>query len=469
MWTTRKRPGRRAWRVQALRGQAAGKLGGGGGSQRYPLGQRVDSLLELRVLLDHRLELGDRVEDGGMVLAAERAPDVTQRRVGELARKIHGDLTGEGYRFGPVLGPHVGELDAEELSRLALDVLDGDDPLLLAPQVGEDVLGQLDAHLASGEGAVGDHPREGTLDLPDIGFDATGDQISDVVGEHDPLDLRLLLEDGHPGLEVRGLDVSDQAPLEPRAQALLEIGDLLGGSVGRHHDLFSRVVEIVERVEELLLGPLLARDELDVVDEEEIDRPILRAKLRGAIVADGVDQVVGEALRRQIEQAKLWIEAADLMSHRVEEVRLPQADSTVDEEWIVGARRQLGHRLAGGLGELIRVADDEGVERVADGEAGGGDRRLRLGSGGDGHARFAVDIEGNARIPAEHVARRRLKRLRVVLMEPIPRVRIRRGDLDVITFDGREAARTKPGVEGGGWDPGTQGDQHAAPQRIKHC
>src|SRR5262244_1628794 len=97
MWTTRKRPGRRTCRGRALRGQAVGQLGDGGGSQRYPLGQRVDRLFELRVLLDHQLELGDRVEDGGMVLPAEGAPDVTQRRVGELAGEIHRDLTREGH------------------------------------------------------------------------------------------------------------------------------------------------------------------------------------------------------------------------------------------------------------------------------------------------------------------------------------------------------------------------------------
>src|SRR5262249_33238308 len=97
MWTTRKRPGRRAYRGHALRGQAAGKPGDGGGSQRYPLGQRVDSLLELRVLLDHRLKLGDCVEHGGVVLAAEGAADIAQGSVGELTREVHGDLAGEGH------------------------------------------------------------------------------------------------------------------------------------------------------------------------------------------------------------------------------------------------------------------------------------------------------------------------------------------------------------------------------------
>jgi len=41
------------------------------------------------------------------------------------------------------------------------------------------------------------------------------------------------------------------------------------------------LVEIVEGVEELLLGTLLARDELDVVDEQEIDGPVLRPELSG--------------------------------------------------------------------------------------------------------------------------------------------------------------------------------------------
>src|SRR5262245_65805768 len=96
MWTIRKQSGRRAWRVSGARGQAAGMPGDGGGSQRYPLGQRVDSLLELRVLLDHRLKLGDCVEHGGVVLAAEGAADIAQGSGGELTREIHGDPEGEG-------------------------------------------------------------------------------------------------------------------------------------------------------------------------------------------------------------------------------------------------------------------------------------------------------------------------------------------------------------------------------------
>src|SRR5262245_63748394 len=81
-------------------------------------------------------------------------------------------------------------------------------------------------------------------------------------------------------------------------------------------------VEVVEGMEELLLRPLLAGNELDVVDEEEVDVAIFGAKLRRSIVADGVDELVGEALRREVEQAKRGIEAGDLMTDGMKEVGL---------------------------------------------------------------------------------------------------------------------------------------------------
>src|SRR3712207_6992409 len=45
-------------------------------------------------------------------------------------------------------------------------------------------------------------------------------------------------------------------PLEPRPQPFLELTDLLRRPIRRDHDLLLRVVQCVERVEELLLRPL---------------------------------------------------------------------------------------------------------------------------------------------------------------------------------------------------------------------
>ncbi len=44
----------------------------------------------------------------------------------------------------------------------------------------------------------------------------------------------------------------------------------MGGFVAGEDDLFARVIEGVEGVEELFLGAFFTSDELDVVDEEDV-------------------------------------------------------------------------------------------------------------------------------------------------------------------------------------------------------
>src|SRR5574341_878085 len=45
-------------------------------------------------------------------------------------------------------------------------------------------------------------------------------------------------------------------------------------------------------------------------------------------------------------------------------MRLAQAGSTVDEKWVVRFARMLSHRVRRGVGQAIRVADNEGIEGV---------------------------------------------------------------------------------------------------------
>jgi hypothetical protein len=105
-------------------------------------------------------------------------------------------------------------------------------------------------------------------------------------------------------------------------------------------------VDRVEGVEELFLRALLAGDELDVIDEEEIDGAVLGAELGGAVVADRVDELVREALGGEIEQAEGRVEARDLVADGVKQVRLAEADAAVDEERVIRLRGNW-HRLAG--------------------------------------------------------------------------------------------------------------------------
>jgi hypothetical protein len=55
------------------------------------------------------------------------------------------------------------------------------------------------------------------------------------------------VEDRNAGLDVRRLNVRDQAALESRHQSLFEKGDVLGRAITRHDDLPAGFVERVER------------------------------------------------------------------------------------------------------------------------------------------------------------------------------------------------------------------------------
>ena len=89
-----------------------------------------------------------------------------------------------------------------------------------------------------------------------------------------------------------------EAPLEARPQTVLEDGHRSRRAIAGQHDLAARLVDGVEGVEELLLGALLAGDELHVVDQQHARVAELEPEVVGAMLANGLDQLVGERLRR---------------------------------------------------------------------------------------------------------------------------------------------------------------------------
>ena len=115
--------------------------------------------------------------------------------------------------------------------------------------------------------------------------------------------LRLLFEYGYARFDVGRLNVCDKTPLEPAAQALLEVGDLRGRAVGREHELFAGVVQVVEGMEQLFLRALLAGDELNVVDHEHGGGTVFVAErvLRLLAVAYGRDEFVEKLLAGHVD------------------------------------------------------------------------------------------------------------------------------------------------------------------------
>src|SRR5205823_1684681 len=146
-----------------------------------------------------------------------------------------------------------------------------------------------------------------------------------------------------------------------------------------------------------------------------------------------------------------------------------EADPAVDEERVVGARGQLRHRLARGLRELVRGADDEGVECIAwvqplggaprHGWAAGRRRRRALRRG-------LVHDDGDARVAAETLLRSVLERVEVVLDEPVARKGVRRPDAEAVALDGQEPARANPRIEDGVREFAGEGLEKPTPKAI---
>ena len=179
------------------------------------------------------------------------------------------------------------------------------------------------------------------------------DVLEDVRRRLEPLAAGLLAQDRDAGLEVGRLDVGDQAPLEAGPHPVLEAVQLLGRQVGRDHDLLVRVVQGVERVEELLHRLFLALQELDVVDEEHVDLAVAALERAGLALADRVDEVVGELLGVHVAHPHARVEVLRVVADRVQQVRLAQAGVAVDEQRVVRLGRRLGDRDRGRVREPV--------------------------------------------------------------------------------------------------------------------
>ncbi len=247
--------------------------------------------------------------------------------------------------------------------------------------------------LGPGERQVDDAPQERGLrgeayersfQLADVASHHLGDEEAHLVCQLDVLELRLLAHDGHARLELGSLDVGDQAPLEARHQALLHLVQLLRILVARDDDLLARLVQGVERMEELFLRLGLARQEVDVIDQQHVALvAVAGAEVVHPLVLQRLDELVHEALGAQVHDPRARLLLSHTMGERVHQVRLSQTRPPADEQRVVTASADSGGRHGGGMSELVGRPDHEvregvlGVQPLDWGRGHGHARRLR--------------------------------------------------------------------------------------------
>ena len=90
-------------------------------------------------------------------------------------------------------------------------------------------------------------------------------------------------------------------------------------AVAADDDLLLRVIQRVERVEELGLGLLAFGEELDVVDEQDVDVAVAPLERLGLVVAQAVDEVVGELLGGDVAHPHAGEEPLGVVPDRVQQ------------------------------------------------------------------------------------------------------------------------------------------------------
>ena len=168
-------------------------------------------------------------------------------------------------------------------------------------------------------------------------------------------------QDRHAHLELGRFERHRKAPAETRNQPLLDAGDFLGVGVAGDHHLLVRLDERVEQIEELFLGSALAAEELDVVDEQQIERAVVTLEVVEGLVLIGPHHVGDVGLGVDVADLRLGAGVEDVIADGLDQVRLAKTDAAVDEQRVVGSR-MLGYLHPGGARQLIGLAGDEGGE-----------------------------------------------------------------------------------------------------------
>ena len=162
-------------------------------------------------------------------------------------------------------------------------------------------------------------------------------------------------------VENSGLRRSACTPHASRDRSASEKPSTLDGSaVAGHRDLLALLVQVVERVQELVLEPRPRLEELDVVEQQHVDVAVLPPERLERLPLRRHRVLAPELLGRRVHHAQA--PPRRLVADGVEQVRLSEPTAAEDDDR-VRPPRLLRRRVRRPRGQRILLADDEGLER----------------------------------------------------------------------------------------------------------
>src|SRR6516165_1373287 len=152
---------------------------------------------------------------------------------------------------------------------------------------------------------MGEEPVHGSIEVAAIAGHEGRDKFDDGFRHLQPRialarSLDAAFEDPPPEILVEVAEFDREAAGEPRFYTLVDPIEFSWRTIGRKYHLLTRIAGLIDDVTELLLyRPAL--EELHIVDDQEVESADLVLELDRGLRLQGRDELLREAISRQIE------------------------------------------------------------------------------------------------------------------------------------------------------------------------
>lgn len=225
--------------------------------------------------------------------------------------------------------------------------------------------GQIEVYFGVEECGVGEQRGECAFEVADVGGDLFGYVVYHFGRYFQAVLIDFVLEYLSSQLKVRLFDLYDEPHFEAGEQALFHAFELAGLAVAADDDLFADEQEVVEDVEECVLGFRFADELLYVVDDEHVDALVEVDEVVGLLGLDGIGVLQQEDVGGDVDDAFFGVALFDGYAYRVGEMGFAYGRRAEDEEGVEDRFAGMGGDVEpGAAGELVALAFYEVVEGV---------------------------------------------------------------------------------------------------------
>ncbi|MNR08694.1 hypothetical protein D3C85_1248620 [compost metagenome] len=116
-------------------------------------------------------------------------------------------------------------------------------------------------------------------------------------------------------------------------------------------------------MEKLFLRAFLASKELNIVDQQCVNRAVETLEFVNSVELQCLDHIRDETLGMQVDNLGIGILLEQVVTHSMHQVRFTQAYAPIKEERVIAMLRVIGYLPGRCAGELVRFTFDEVFER----------------------------------------------------------------------------------------------------------